>query len=233
MLPYYPQPAISFGHWHVTAFAFCGIAALILARWMVLRRARRFGIGYDEIAPVYLVVIVAALVCALLPGVLTASGLSSLGAVMGGILGGSGYCLVQRYSREKMFALLEVLAFAAPFAGAMGRLGCTLAHDHRGLPSGGWFAFRFPEGGRYDLGFVDFLFLAGLSAAFVLLDAKQRCPLFFLGTAACAYGSFRLWRETLDVSSRYLPWAAVLALGIAALIVGSRTTLQPQSSPAS
>jgi phosphatidylglycerol:prolipoprotein diacylglycerol transferase len=117
--------------------------------------------------------------------------------------------------------MLDVLAFAAPLAGAIGRIGCTLAHDHRGLPSQGSLAFHFPEGGRYDLGFFDLLFLGALSILFAALGRKPKFPLFFVGLSGSAYGAFRIWRDTMDVASSFTAWATVCMIGVAALMFGA------------
>lgn len=224
MLPYYPQPVFAVGSLRIHAFALCAVAAILTARWIVLRRARRFGIGYEEITPLYLAVVIAGLSGAVAEALFTSGrGLSSHGAILGGLAGGIACCWVQRLSWMRGLMLLDIAAFAAPFAGAIGRLGCTIAHDHRGLPSEGWFAFHFPEGGRYDLGFFDLLFLSALCTCFVALDHKPRPPLFFLGVSAFAYGSFRVYREHFDITSNFAPWIVVCAIGLAALVLGAQT----------
>lgn len=220
MLPYYPQPVFAVGPVRIHAFALFAIAAILAARWMVLRRARRFGVGYEEIAPLYLTVVIAGLAGAAAEGLFTTGrGLISHGAVFGGVAGGIACCRVQRLSWARSATLLDIAAFAAPFAAAIGRLGCTVAHDHRGLPSHGWLAFHFPERARYDLGFVDFLFLGVLSLAFLALDRKQRRPpMFYSALAAASYGGFRIWRATLDVNSDSSEWAIVCGIGVATLV---------------
>lgn len=222
MLPYFHDPFVTLGPWKIHAFPVCALAALVTARWIILRGARRSGIRYDEIAPLYLSVIVAGIVGAMIAPFLTGGhGLASIGAVGGGLTAAIGYCWLHRLSWTRSAALLDILAFAAPFAGAIGRLGCTLAHDHRGLPSESWLAFRFPEGGRYDLGFIDLLFLSSLCVLFVVLDRRQRPPFLFVSVGAGFYGAFRIWRETLDVTPHFLPWTVVCALGLAVLMFGT------------
>lgn len=219
MLPYFPQPAFSIGPFRVYAWALLAVAALLIARWIVLRRARGFGIAYQEIAPLYLTIVITGLAGAVVGGLAsTRGGIASIGAIAGACAGGFACSVLRRWSWARMGTLLDIAAFASPFAGAIGRLGCTLAHEHRGLPSQGWFAFQFPEGARYDLGFIDLLFLIALCILFLVLDRKPREPLFFFAIAGTAYGAFRLWRETLDLTANFAPWAAVCALGIAALL---------------
>jgi len=115
-------------------------------------------------------------------------GLASSGAVVGVLVAAFLYHVVRRIAWTRLVLLLDVLAFASPFAAALGRLGCTLAHDHRGRHWEGWLAVRFPEGPRYDLGLIDFFFLTALSVTFFLFDRKSHAPGFFFGLAVLAYG---------------------------------------------
>jgi phosphatidylglycerol:prolipoprotein diacylglycerol transferase len=194
---------------------------------MLLRRARRFGIEHAEIAPFYLAILIAGLGGAVIAQLLLSwtratlepgLGLASIGALAGGLAAAILVCCVRHDSLRHSLLLLDIAAFVAPFASCVARLGCALAHDHRGLPSDAWYAVRFPEGGRYDLGLLEFAFLAALSALFLILDARRHRPPFFFGLAALLYGAFRLWRETLDVNPHFLPWAVVCVLGAAVWI---------------
>jgi len=222
MLPYFQQPSLTLGRWHITAFAVCAVAALIVARWIILRRGRRFGFGYQEIAPLYLTIIITGLAGAATEALFTTGhGLASNGAIIGGLAGGIAYCWVQRISWARALTLLDIAAFAAPFAGAVGRLGCALAHDHRGLPSEGWFGVHFPEGGRYDLGLMDLAFLSALCAVFIALARKPRPSLFFMGIAALSYGAFRICRVDFEVGAHVAPWIVICGIGVVAFAFGA------------
>jgi len=96
-----------------------------------------------------------------------------------------------------------------------GRLGCALAHDHRGLFTDSWMAVRFPEGPRYDLGLIELVFLAGLAGAFWVLDRRARPVGFFFGLYGVVYGGFRIWLDTLHIQPmRFYGGAVGVAVGI-------------------
>src|SRR5260370_37083557 len=97
---------------------------------------------------------------------ITSLGIRSLGVISGGFLGGLLWCRFRRLSLFETLRRLDIVAYATPFAWMFGRLGCALAHDHRGLPSTSWIAVQFPEGPRYDLGLIEFLFLIGMAILF-------------------------------------------------------------------
>lgn len=219
MLPYYPQPVFSLGPFRIHAFAVFAVAAILVARWIILHRGRRFGITYEEIAPLYLTIVIAALGGSVAIASLNADGaISSIGAIAGGLVGAVGCCVVRRCSWTRAVTLVDIAAFAAPFAAAVGRLGCTIAHDHRGLPSNRWLAIQFPEGSRYDLGLVDFLFLTALCGLYLVLDRTHKPRLFFAGLGACAYGAFRVWRQALEPTPSILPWAFMCVAGFVVLV---------------
>lgn len=226
MLPYASQPSLSLGGIRIPAFGLLAVSAILTGRWMFVRRARRFGFSYAGIAPLYMTLLIAGFAGALIAGtpgrILPRAGFSSIGAVAGALAAGAAYCRIKRYDSGRCLVLLDIAAFAAPFAAAVGRLGCTLAHDHRGLSSTGWLAFRFPEGPRYDLGFVDFIFLVALCGAFLLLDRKPRPAGFFFGIAATTYGAFRVWRATLAANPGPVPWVLIAITGVLAWALARR-----------
>jgi phosphatidylglycerol:prolipoprotein diacylglycerol transferase len=97
----------------------------------------------------------------------------------------------------------------------VGRLGCALAHDHRGLWTTNWIAVKFPEGSRYDLGLIEFLFLIGMAALFWALDRKARPVGFFFALYGVLYGAFRIWLDTLHAEPlRYYEGAAYVVIGL-------------------
>ncbi len=101
---------------------------------------------------------------------------------------------------------LDIIAYAMPIGWMIGRLGCTLAHDHRGLASTSWIAVNFPEGPRYDLGLIEFLFLIGMVTMNRLLDRRPRPVGFFFGIFGVVYGGFRIWLDTLHLQPNRFLW---------------------------
>jgi phosphatidylglycerol:prolipoprotein diacylglycerol transferase len=198
MLPYFPQPVWMIGRVQVHAFGVLIAVALGVGYLVMFHRARRAGLDLREVAIYYLAVLVGGLAGTAMGYVLSGSALATLYLILGCIIGAVTCCSVRLYARTRCREFLDVAAFAAPFAAAAARLGCTLAHDHRGIPSTGWLAFNFPEGPRYDLGFIEFLFSVAGAAVFLFLDRKRRPPLFFFVTGLLFYGAFRIYRNTLD-----------------------------------
>jgi hypothetical protein len=72
----------------------------------------------------------------------------SFGALGGGLVAAMLFCLASRYSGRQTLALLDTIAFTAPFGAVVARLGCALAHDHRGFRTASWIAVNFPGGAR-------------------------------------------------------------------------------------
>lgn len=213
MIPYYPEPMLHLGGWTIHAFSVLMIIAILVGRAIILRRARAHGIDPEMMSRLYVWMLLAGLIGAdlvktVLPSpriflqdpllvLRTSRGIASLGGLGGGLLGGLLWCLLHRLSRFEILQRLDIIAYALPFAWTFGRLGCTLAHDHRGLPATAWIAVRFPEGPRFDLGLIEFLFLIALAAGFYLLDRRPRKVGFFLGAYLVIYGLFRIWLDTL------------------------------------
>jgi phosphatidylglycerol:prolipoprotein diacylglycerol transferase len=229
MIPFTAEPEIRIGSHQITIYAALMVSGILVGRTILMRRARRFGFTEAEITPIYLTMLIAGLAGAVVAQAfitrtglaLDRLGLASIGGLAGGLLAGIAMCATRCYPFARAFLLLDIIAFAVPFASCVARLGCALAHDHRGLPSESWLAVRFPEGPRWDLGLLEFFFLALLSALFLILDRKLRRPGFFFAVAGILYGGFRIWREALGVAPQVTPWIVVMILGAGTWIVTS------------
>jgi len=196
------------------------ILAVVVGRFVLLRRARTLGICREEIAPLYLCALPAGLAGALLPPLVDPrSGITSFGGALAALAAVILFCGLRGYSLVRSLGMLDVLAFAGAFAAALGRLGCAVAHDHRGLPSTSWLAVRFPEGPRYDLGLIDFLFLAAMCGAFRWLGRRPRPVGFFLFSGMIAYSAFRLLRALLETEPHVTGWGVVCAAGMLAVLL--------------
>ncbi len=115
-------------------------------------------------------------------------GLSSLGGFFGALLGGVWWSW---RTRSPLLPYGDVLASAFPTAWVFGRAGCSLAHDHPGVPSDLWFAVRFPGGGRLDLGLCELALTIPLAVAFLLLRRRPRPWGFYCSVMVIAYAPTR------------------------------------------
>jgi phosphatidylglycerol:prolipoprotein diacylglycerol transferase len=142
-------------------------------------------------------------------------GVRSAGGIAGGFIAAAVWCRHHRLSMLETIHRLDVVAYAMPFAWMIGRLGCALAHDHRGLASTSFIAVNFPEGPRYDLGLIEFLYLIPLTLLFKFLDRWPRPIGFFLGLYGILYGGFRVWLDTLHIQpNRFIGGSIAVAFGI-------------------
>jgi phosphatidylglycerol:prolipoprotein diacylglycerol transferase len=110
-------------------------------------------------------------------------GLSSFGGFTGAIIGGFAWRL---WYRTPILAYTDVVTSCFPVSWTFGRLGCSIAHDHPGLHSEAWFAVRYPDGGRIDLGLLELAITVPLMLAFLWLMRRPR-PWGFYAGAMCAY----------------------------------------------
>jgi phosphatidylglycerol:prolipoprotein diacylglycerol transferase len=76
----------------------------------------------------------------------------------GGFLGAVAVVLIfVRLHRISFLDYSDVLMWGFIPGWIIGRLGCSLAHDHPGSPSTFILAIQYPNGTRHDLGFYEFL----------------------------------------------------------------------------
>jgi phosphatidylglycerol:prolipoprotein diacylglycerol transferase len=201
MIPYFDQPAVRLGPFTLHAFGALAAIAIMVARSVLLSRARLTGIDPAIMSKA----LVRAMVAGLAGGVLWSLasgrlGISAVGVLAGGLIGFIAYFRARAFSTIETARALDCGMFSLPFALAFGRFGCALAHDHRGAYTSSLLAVRFPEGARYDLGLIEFWFMAALSCAFLYLGRRERGGGFFAGVFALAYGCFRLWLESLRLN---------------------------------
>jgi phosphatidylglycerol:prolipoprotein diacylglycerol transferase len=212
MIPYFSLPVLRIGSRSITAFGLLLVLAVLVGIAIVLRRAARLKIDRDLMFRMSFWGIVSGLAGAHVAKmamdytpqftadpliVFRPGGIRSLGGFIGGLLGATVYCRLRGVSLFETFRLLDVMSFALPFAWMIGRLGCFLAHDHRGHFTNSWIGVRFPEGTRYDLGLIEFIFLIGLSGLFYWLDRRPREVGFFFALFGMVYGVFRVFLDTL------------------------------------
>jgi|HubBroStandDraft_6_1064221.scaffolds.fasta_scaffold08179_2 phosphatidylglycerol:prolipoprotein diacylglycerol transferase len=234
MIPYYAQPVLHLGPFEIHAFGALAALAVVVGGRVILVRAHRKGIPVEQMFRFCFWVYASAMAGAFLskiamdPAVLahpsnilhTSLGVRSVGGISCGFLAGVAWCLYHRLSLFEAMKRLDIIAYAMPTGWMIGRLGCALAHDHRGIASTSWIAVNFPEGPRYDLGLIEFLFLIGMVTSFHVLDRRPRPVGFFFGLYGVVYGGFRIWLDTLHVQPlRFYGGIAGVVVGLAGWIV--------------
>ncbi|MGA3202090.1 MAG: prolipoprotein diacylglyceryl transferase family protein [Bryobacteraceae bacterium] len=215
MIPYYPQPALHVGPFELHAFGALAALAVFIGGRAIMIRAHRFGIPVEQMFRFCFWVYISAMAGAVLSKTVMSDfpafladptrafrlslGVRSVGGISAGFLAGLVWCRYHRLTLVETMRRLDIVAYAMPMAWMIGRLGCALAHDHRGLASTSWIAVKFPEGSRYDLGLIEFLYLIGLTALFHFLDRRPRPVGFYFGLYGVLYGGFRVWLDTLHL----------------------------------
>lgn len=183
--------------------------------------------------------------------------ISSFGGMLGGLVG---ILLFFRFRTPDLvwrlrLQYLDVAAFVFPFSLMIGRLACSLAHDHPGTVT------RFPlavsleraearayitrvyEGagrlselpgesvlsgmGFHDLGWYEFLFLALVVAPVTLaMSRTPRKPGYFLGLFALLYAPVRFALDILRVSDVKYAGMTPAQFAAAAMLVIAVVTLR-------
>jgi len=237
MIPYFQPIQLKFGPFTLHAFGFLVFVAVLVGRLMMTRRSRRQGLDQAVASRLWLWMIAGGFVGAHLMKVLTGNpgralenplvflriweGLYSFGGLMGGLLGAAYFSWRRHLAPAELWRYLDVTAYAFPFAWIFGRLGCTLAHDHPGVPSTSWLAVPYPGGPRYDLGLLEFLYTLLLAGVFAGLDRRRWPAGFYFGLLFALYGLFRFALDGWNVpQAKYFGWSADRWFAAAAALAG-------------
>ena len=127
------------------------------------------------------------------------NGLSSVGGFFGATVGFFWYL---RKQKQPFLVYLDMLCYGLLVGFTMGRLGCSLVHDHPGsivdsthiLAVGPW-----PDGQyRLDLGLLEFMYLVPIVLYIHLaFDWMKARPGRLIGTVALLYGPYRFFLDTM------------------------------------
>lgn len=237
MIPYIPEPTFFVGEYEVETFTFLVMLALLVQFEIVIRRAPREGFTRATAATLVCWAIGLGLVFAHVFDVFWYTphklvddplflfqfwaSLSSFGGMVGGLAGIYAVMRYKRMSGAEMFRFFDLLIYALPFTLAIGRLGCALKHDHPGVSSDHLLAVAFPDGPRFDLGLLEFVYVSGVAIVFAALGRQPRPTGFYIGAFFALYGPVRFAMDTLRVSeARYAGWTPGQYLSILATVVG-------------
>ena len=226
MVPYIEIPPLEFAGQKLYAFDILVAIAIVVGVIVADRRAKRLGLNPRVISDVAL--------WAVVPGFLLShwvamfvyakpafswdrwydvfvfwNGMSSMGGFLGGA---AGVIFYFRWRKVPLWPYANALVFGFTAAWIFGRLGCTVAHDHPGLPTDFFLAVNFPEardgfpaGPRHDLGFYEFLWAVGLMTFFFLRRNKPEFAGYHTGVFLVAYTPIRFLNDFLRTADvRYL-----------------------------
>ena len=251
MVPYFEQPVLPLGPVKIHAFGVLVAVAMLVGIQGTIARCRKLSLDTDLCADLLFYTLIAAFVSAHLTAVFAYfprevannpwmllkiwENISSFGGILGALFG---IWLFFRWKSPPLppgtgWRYLDAIAFVFPFAWAIGRLGCTVAHDHPGTvttfplgvslstpKAGAYLTYFYREAGRlgdlpdparlarmayHDLGWYEFLFtLLFLCPAFLILDRKPRPTGFFPLAFILLYVPVRFFLDFLRISdARY------------------------------
>ena len=96
----------------------------------------------------------------------------------------------------------DALMYGFTLGWFFGRMGCFVAHDHRGTQTQFWLGVpnwpgQPPQYAFHDLGLYEALWSLAMTFIVIALDRKPRFPGFFVALLALAYGPFRFFLDVL------------------------------------
>ena len=242
MFPYVEHPVLSIGSYELQAFRVLALTAIVVEYVIVVKRAPRHGFTADQASSLIVWATVLGLISAHVfdtlfyyPELLREdpfqlfrvwTNLSSWGGMVGGLSGLAFVAWRRGLGGEGVLRFVDLAVYALPFTLAVGRLGCALQHDHLGLASTHFLAVNFPDGPRFDLGLLEFLYLIPVSLLFFTLGRKPRPAGFFLGLFFFVYGPARFAMDALRSDDlRYLGWTPAQYLCVVTTLAGAALVL--------
>jgi phosphatidylglycerol:prolipoprotein diacylglycerol transferase len=241
MIPYFEQPVLSIGPLEITLFSVLVVLAAAVGVVVVRRHARRRGL--DPLLGERLAV------WALVGGFLGAhlvdrlayfpaetlrdplsllrvwEGLSAFGGFLGAVVA---IALFSRRAdmRAHRWPYADAVAYAFPFGWVVGRLGCFVAYDHPGTPTGLFLGQTYRDGVvRHNLGLEEALYTLIIVGLFLALGRRPRRPGLLTGLLAVLYAPGRFLLDFLRIGEpRYLgltpgQWGSILLLPVGVLLV--------------
>ena len=252
MIPYFEQPSLTIGPITIHAFGAIVAAAVYTGLAIGARRFTRLGLDHAIGERLAWWAVVGGFLGAHLFSVLLYfpakvaenplillklwEDISSFGSILGGLFGI--WLFFRLRARDvnagARWAYLDVAAFVFPMSLMIGRIACSLAHDHpgtlttfplavslEGAEAREYITRIYADAGRlaelppptalaalgfHDLGWYEFLFLAAVVVPAALwLDRRPRPPGFFLATFVVLYMPVRFLLDFLRVAdARYV-----------------------------
>ena len=136
-------------------------------------------------------------------------GVSSMGGVLGGMLGIAAYFW---HKGVKIRPYWDAIALGTAPGWTIARMGCAVVHDHPGVHRNAWFAVAFPDGPRLDMGLIDCVLLAIVTSVLYLLARKRRPEGTLMAVLALGYSIPRFFLDFYRATDVVFPDGRILGL---------------------
>ncbi len=249
LIPYFKQPALSLGPLTVHAFGLLVACAILIGTTIFRRRAAAQGLADAAVGRFLSWVLIGGFAGAHLvdrliyfPAATIADPLSLLRmweslSSFGGFLGGTIGALLffQRHATSgSVWKYVDSFAYAFPFAWVLGRMGCFVAFDHPGRPTGFVLGQVYWDGiVRHNLGLEEAIYTLFIAALFHGLGRRPRFPGFFLGLFMLVYAPFRFSVDFLRIVDVRYGGLTPAQYGTIALALGGAAILMTRRRAAS
>lgn len=231
IFPYLDVAPLQWGPFTLHPFGILVALAIFTGMWFVQRRGDELGLDPLRVAELVTVTVIAIFVGSHLFEILAYQpervlrdplvllriwdGIASFGGLLGLLTAAFWFHVRGRLS---FFTSTDILMWGGVHAWILGRLGCSIAHDHPGLFTDAWFSVRWPVNhpdqalnvhglpGRHDLGLLEFLFTFLMLGILYLTHRRWGWrPGFTTGVVFVTYAPVRFGMDFLRaVDRRYL-----------------------------
>lgn len=228
MLPCTHIPPLDLGGVRVYPFAVLVAVGVVTTHWRSVQEAGRRGLRPELASRLGWVMVMGGFSGAWLFHMAyeprLAPGIASFGGIFGGLMAGGLYL---RHRGGELLRYMDGFALSFPIGWALGRAGCALVHDHLGRPGGWWFTVDCGAGARYDLGFIELIYISILAVVMALVHRSPNPPGFSLGLLLLLYGPFRVVLDRLhEDPPHWLFWSVDQWSGSVAALFGAGLLLR-------
>ncbi len=121
-------------------------------------------------------------------------GMASYGGFIGSIVA---FWALYKIHKIDLWHTIDALLWAFPFGMIIGRIGCTLIHDHPGKLTSSIFGVQYAGGARFDLGLLEILALLPLTIVFFAWRNRNFKEPVITVVALIYYGIIRFFLDFL------------------------------------
>ena len=224
LIPYLEIPLLELDFIKIDLFIVCMGIGVIVAFCSTLNRAKDIGLDSAKMYKMLIWIVLSSFFSAHIfsmlfdfPGRLLENPweiffvwapMSSMGGLLGIILV---VFIFSRLYQISLFAYSDALIWGIIPGWIVGRLGCTIVHDHPGIHTTFILGVRYPDGARHDLGLYEFLFtLVILWPLSRYLGKKTKIQGLLTAVVLLVYTSVRFcldflraWEGILGAETRY------------------------------